>query len=159
MGAFASADGAPVPARAPIRGARGGSDHCIPLLLSLADVARVALGFGGNAGGLFPWIAGALVLLVVLRVGSMLAMASSRALPASRPTGRHPLRTPLGRPKPLPAGSRPRGVSPAARAREGSLRLGGGAYLGLDEHGGWVTADPESAVMILGPPARERPAQ
>ncbi len=24
--------------------------------------------------------------------------------------------------------------------------------LGLDEHGGWVTADPESAVMILGPP-------
>jgi type IV secretory pathway TraG/TraD family ATPase VirD4 len=32
------------------------------------------------------------------------------------------------------------------------MRLGGGAYLGLDEHGGWVTADPESAVMVLGPP-------
>jgi type IV secretion system protein VirD4 len=38
------------------------------------------------------------------------------------------------------------------RAREGSMRLGGGAYLGVDEYGGWVTADPESAVMILGPP-------
>jgi len=124
----------------------------IPLLFALADVARVALGFGGNAGGLFPWIAGALILLVVLRVGSMLAMSiltRPPRIPANRPP---PLRTPLGRPKPLPAGSRPRGVSPAARAREGSLRLGGGAYLGLDEHGGWVTADPESAVMILGPP-------
>ena len=28
----------------------------------------------------------------------------------------------------------------------------GGAYLGVDETGEWVTADPESAVMVLGPP-------
>ena len=30
--------------------------------------------------------------------------------------------------------------------------LGGGAYLGVGEDREWVTADPESAVMVLGPP-------
>jgi type IV secretion system protein VirD4 len=30
--------------------------------------------------------------------------------------------------------------------------LGGGAYLGLGEDGGWITAEAESAVMVLGPP-------
>jgi len=30
--------------------------------------------------------------------------------------------------------------------------LGGGAYLGLAEDGQWMTADRESAVMVLGPP-------
>jgi type IV secretory pathway TraG/TraD family ATPase VirD4 len=31
-------------------------------------------------------------------------------------------------------------------------RKGGGAYLGRDEEGAWVTAERESAVMVLGPP-------
>ena len=31
-------------------------------------------------------------------------------------------------------------------------RLGGGAYLGVSSRGGWILADPESAVMVLGPP-------
>ena len=31
-------------------------------------------------------------------------------------------------------------------------RLGGGAYLGLGRGGSWALADPESAVMVLGPP-------
>ena len=31
-------------------------------------------------------------------------------------------------------------------------RLGGGAYLGLGRNGSWALADPESAVMVLGPP-------
>jgi hypothetical protein len=31
-------------------------------------------------------------------------------------------------------------------------RRGGGAYLGEDADGAWVTADRESAVMVLGPP-------
>ena len=35
--------------------------------------------------------------------------------------------------------------------REHALRLGGGAYLGLSR-GRWVSADPEHAVLILGPP-------
>jgi type IV secretory pathway TraG/TraD family ATPase VirD4 len=40
----------------------------------------------------------------------------------------------------------------AASVRAKSLRLGGGAYLGLASGGRWVTADPEHAVMVLGPP-------
>ena len=43
-------------------------------------------------------------------------------------------------------------VSPAARAREGLLRVGGGAYLGVRDSREWATADPETAAMILGPP-------
>jgi type IV secretory pathway TraG/TraD family ATPase VirD4 len=31
-------------------------------------------------------------------------------------------------------------------------RKGAGAYLGVDEQGAWVTAERESAVMVLGPP-------
>jgi len=42
-------------------------------------------------------------------------------------------------------------LSPAEAARLRSLRLGGGAYLGI-ARGRWVTADPEHAVMVLGPP-------
>ena len=37
-------------------------------------------------------------------------------------------------------------------ARAEVARLGGGAYLGLERSGGWALADPESAVMVLGPP-------
>jgi type IV secretory pathway TraG/TraD family ATPase VirD4 len=40
----------------------------------------------------------------------------------------------------------------AEDVRDHVASLGGGVYLGLDEDGGWVTADPESAVMVLGPP-------
>jgi hypothetical protein len=43
-------------------------------------------------------------------------------------------------------------VSVGERVRAQSLRLGGGAYLGLAPGGGWVTADPEHGVMVLGPP-------
>ena len=43
-------------------------------------------------------------------------------------------------------------VSPAAQARWEIERKGGGAYLGKDEDGAWVTAERESAVMVLGPP-------
>lgn len=39
----------------------------------------------------------------------------------------------------------------ATALRAKSLRLGGGAYLGL-AGGRWVVADPEHAVMVLGPP-------
>ncbi len=40
----------------------------------------------------------------------------------------------------------------AADARACSMHYGGGAYLGTEEDGKWVTADKESAVMVLGPP-------
>jgi type IV secretion system protein VirD4 len=41
---------------------------------------------------------------------------------------------------------------PGEAVREHSLLLGGGAFLGLSPGGSWVTADPEHAVMVLGPP-------
>ena len=50
-----------------------------------------------------------------------------------------------------PAPSPPR-VFDGAALRAKSLRLGGGAYLGLAAGGRWVLADPEHAVMVLGPP-------
>jgi type IV secretory pathway TraG/TraD family ATPase VirD4 len=40
----------------------------------------------------------------------------------------------------------------ASDVRAYSLRHGGGAYLGTEPDGKWVTADRESAVMVLGPP-------
>ena len=46
----------------------------------------------------------------------------------------------------------PQMLSVGERVRAQSQRLGGGAYLGLAPGGGWVTADPEHAVMVLGPP-------
>ena len=42
--------------------------------------------------------------------------------------------------------------NPAEAVREHALSLGGGAFLGFSPGGGWVSADPEHAVMVLGPP-------
>lgn len=41
---------------------------------------------------------------------------------------------------------------PGDAVREHMRRLGGGAFLGFTPGGGWVTADPEHAIMVLGPP-------
>jgi type IV secretion system protein VirD4 len=41
---------------------------------------------------------------------------------------------------------------PGEAVREHTRQLGGGAFLGFSPGGGWVTADPEHAVMVLGPP-------
>jgi type IV secretion system protein VirD4 len=49
--------------------------------------------------------------------------------------------------RPLPAAA----STPGEAMRAEAARLGGGAYLGASG-GGWVMADPESAVMVLGPP-------
>jgi hypothetical protein len=40
----------------------------------------------------------------------------------------------------------------AADARAHSLSQGAGAYLGISQNGKWITANRESAVMVLGPP-------
>ena len=42
--------------------------------------------------------------------------------------------------------------TPGEAVRAEVARLGGGAYLGVGRGGSWVLADPESAVMVLGPP-------
>jgi type IV secretory pathway TraG/TraD family ATPase VirD4 len=41
---------------------------------------------------------------------------------------------------------------PGEAVRAHSRSLGGGAFLGFSPGGRWVTADPEHAVMVLGPP-------
>ena len=56
-----------------------------------------------------------------------------------------------GSTQPVPSGSSSPMVD-GAWVRSKSLRLGGGAYLGLGSGGRWVTADPEHAIMVLGPP-------
>ena len=43
-------------------------------------------------------------------------------------------------------------LTPGEAVRAEVSRLGGGAYLGVSRRGGWVLADPEHAVMVLGPP-------
>ncbi|MGH2879646.1 MAG: type IV secretory system conjugative DNA transfer family protein [Solirubrobacteraceae bacterium] len=50
-----------------------------------------------------------------------------------------------------PSYTRPQPIDHASSVREQSARRGGGAYLGVSG-GGWVTAHPEHAVLILGPP-------
>jgi len=42
--------------------------------------------------------------------------------------------------------------TPGQAVRSEVARLGGGTYLGVRGVGTWVLADPESAVMVLGPP-------
>jgi type IV secretion system protein VirD4 len=125
----------------------------VPVLLLFASLVGAALGIAW--GDLFAWIIRAAIAIGLIRVALVLVMSVLTHRPRIQRREPPRLRTPLGRPTPDPGlqpGERPRGVSPAARAREASLRLGGGAYLGLDEYGAWVCADQESAVMVLGPP-------
>lgn len=119
---------------------------------------------------LWPWLLAGLVLLI--------GVAADGSIPAAvldflRPFGVLPLivaagwivwlidqsgglrslervfeRLPRSRPAPAEAVD----VDPVARTRARMLRLGGGAYLGQRPGGTWVTADPEHAVLVLGPP-------
>jgi type IV secretion system protein VirD4 len=101
----------------------------------------LAQGFVGAAGStLHTLTAAALVLAagVVLRrvLPYALAFLSSRR------------RTPAAR-----LGSRLAGApDPADAVRVHAQALGGGAFLGFSSRGGWTTADPEHAVLVLGPP-------
>jgi type IV secretory pathway TraG/TraD family ATPase VirD4 len=56
------------------------------------------------------------------------------------------------RPSPCPADRSQHRTDLGAVVREHALRLGGGAFLGLAPGGSWITAEPEHAVMVLGPP-------
>ena len=89
--------------------------------------------------------------MIVLVVGRLLLMLALGIFTRTPRTRRAP-----SRPEPLPSTTREPvvhvPVSPAARAREGLLRVGGGAYLGVRDSREWATADPETAAMILGPP-------
>ncbi len=98
-----------------------------------------------KSGSTISWTIGAAIVLVVGRLLLMFAVGVFTRTP----------RTPR-RPEPLPSTTcEPAvhvSVSPATRVREGLLRVGGGAYLGVRDSQEWATADPETAAMILGPP-------
>lgn len=119
---------------------------------------------------LWPWLLGALLLLAgVAAAGSV----PSAVVGLLRPFGVLPLLIAGGwavwlldqsggvsqiehllerlrRSRPAPTSALD--VDPVARTRQRMLRLGGGAYLGQRPGGTWVTADPEHAVLVLGPP-------
>ncbi len=82
-----------------------------------------------------------------------LLLAALVALAWAAKSGR--LRLPLPRERPPATRVTDRlaaSEDPAAAVREHALGLGGGAFLGFSPGGGWVSADPEHAVMVLGPP-------
>jgi type IV secretion system protein VirD4 len=128
----------------------------VGLVLLFLEFARIALGFGGDVTGLLGWTVGALLVIGVAWWGLALVLSLFTRAPgvSAKPLS---LREPHA-PGLAPGGEaganvpRAQAVSVAARAREATLGLGGGAYLGLDEAQAWVTADAESGVMILGPP-------
>jgi type IV secretion system protein VirD4 len=101
-----------------------------------------------KSGSTISWTIGAVIVLVVGRVLLMVAVGVFTRTPRTRRVPSHP--------EPLPSATREPVVhvplSPAARVREGLLRVGGGAYLGVRDSREWATADPETAAMILGPP-------
>jgi type IV secretion system protein VirD4 len=83
-----------------------------------------------------PAVGGLIWLALVVLAGGGGPLLRSRRLPARVPAE-----------LPSPAGA----STPGEAMRAEVARLGGGAYLGT-AGGRWVTADPESAVMVLGPP-------
>lgn len=103
------------------------------LLIRVVVAPQVAVGLwlvGAPAVGGLIWLA-----LVVLAGGGG-PLLWLRRLPGSATADR-----------PSPAAA----STPGEAMRAEAARLGGGTYLGTSG-GHWVTADPESAVMVLGPP-------
>jgi type IV secretion system protein VirD4 len=107
-------------------------------LLFLLEFLRAVTGFG--AEGLGAWTVKAVIALVLVRALSMVGVAALTRIPQAS-TRRSSLSPPA-----LPR------VSPAAGVRARVACAGGGVYLGVSDNGGWVAGDPESAVMVLGPP-------
>lgn len=112
-------------------------------LYALALLAYAALDPGGRSP--FAWALGALLLggIAKLAVGALGGVEAPLAWLVSL----------------LPRTSAAEELAvddeaetPATAVRAKVARLGGGAYLGVSAHGEWALADPESAVMVLGPP-------
>jgi type IV secretory pathway TraG/TraD family ATPase VirD4 len=113
------------------------------VLFSVVNATQIALRLG--SGNTLRWTIAAVIALVLLRVLLMLGVGVLTRTP----------RTPPRPPALAPATRKPAAhklMSPAARVREGLLRVGGGAYLGVRESQEWAAADPETAAMVLGPP-------
>jgi type IV secretion system protein VirD4 len=98
-----------------------------------------------KSGSAISWTIGAAIALILGRLLLMLAVGLFTRTPRT-PT----LPAPLPPTTQTPVAHIP--ISPATRAREGLLRVGGGAYLGVRKSQEWATAGPQTAAMILGPP-------
>ncbi len=122
----------------------------VPLLLFAAQAARIVLGIGG--GSLLTWTLHAVLAVIAVKYGLILLMSLLTRPPRPARTPRI-TDDPFGDPEHEDGTlGRPKAPSMAERAREAILRLGAGAYLGGGEYEAWVSADPQSAVMVLGPP-------
>jgi type IV secretion system protein VirD4 len=99
----------------------------------------------------FLFIAWALTHPMSWGIKALLATVLLTLLVRAIADGRLP--NPLQRKPPAPQIPQPmvQSRTPGQVARQHITRLGGGAFLGVSQ-GRWVTADPEHAVMILGPP-------
>lgn len=114
----------------------------VPCLLFLLAFLRTTIGVGGS-GDPFVWTIGGFLVLVVLRGaddrcrghGAYSACGSIFLYPTLLPERDTTVTFRFGW---------------GVRGRV--ARAGGGAYLGVDERGGWGTAESQSAVMVLGPP-------
>jgi type IV secretory pathway TraG/TraD family ATPase VirD4 len=111
------------------------------LLLAALLLVRAALAPDVPLG---VWLVGAPALGGLIWLGLVVVAGGTAHLP----------RPGVGAGGGAPEERRPMGTStPGEAMRAETARLGGGAYVGsLGGH--WVTADPESAVMVLGPPRR-----
>jgi type IV secretion system protein VirD4 len=107
-------------------------------VLVLLSITRIAFDPGG--GSVIGWAIKAVIALAIFRVALMFIVGLLTRTPrtSSRPT------------PPARVIDHPR--SPGAPVRQRIMRAGGGAYLGVTQNGEWAAADPESAVMVLGPP-------
>ena len=98
---------------------------------------------------------GAQTLIVLLLAALLPALIRDLLLLAGLVFLAHAVFTRFTRPEQTsaPPSARPTpALRPADSVREHMRGLGGGAFLGFTPGGGWVTADPEHAVMVLGPP-------
>ncbi|HEY7932971.1 MAG TPA: type IV secretory system conjugative DNA transfer family protein [Solirubrobacteraceae bacterium] len=107
-------------------------------VLILLSITRIAFDPGG--GSVIGWAIKAVIALAILRAVLMLVMGVLTRTPQTSIRPAPPARV-IDRPR-----------SPDAAVRQRILRAGGGAYLGVSQDGEWAAADPESAVMVLGPP-------
>lgn len=107
-------------------------------VLILLSIARI--GFDPGGGSLISWTIKTVIVLAVLRLVLTLVMGVLTRTPRTTTRPSPPARV-IDRPR-----------SPGAAVRQRIMRAGGGAYLGVSQNGEWAAADPESAVMVLGPP-------
>jgi hypothetical protein len=120
----------------------------VVVFVEVATHAPGALAQGGDPIGSFGWAARRILRAIVVLAAAWIAWRLARAHIVRR-TSTGSL---LERIRDRPAQRVARDPDPSGAARSESARRGGGAFLGFGLGGEWVVADPEHAVLVLGPP-------